>query len=613
MTGNKIVLYKAPWNFSTLYQPYFMSDAARDSYLSKLPFIDIIEKGNINIHFDYNLEAELVIPIDYSVAIDYNFCMIIYNGRKFYSSILDYYQSSVGYTKIQIRRHTISEKTNFFQYFERFQISKATFPEDFSYGLGTKFLLPKFRTVQKRVVPTVYLNTFDLNGLNIKEEVYFRPFYLLYLDKSITGEYYSSKPYGEVIQYLIVIVPAKLDTDYNQHLYTAENSVKYRTPNYFSESDANHGVPLVYTQSLNSDDLDLLSPYIKSMELIYMPIIANNDILPFIWQRIKFDKISGMTDRWFLQLESTQLHWYNSEGNTSRFLNEYYSMSIEIDDSDYFGNLTLIFGCNDNRLTFPIYEKKRIPGVLNFSMYFIFDVNGSSYQVKCSGDLNSIKQGLTSVQNYSFMCDYTFLLDQDSNFDAQNKYYDAMTRNAKRQKILNGAINAGTEFALGTSQIGFGQQMGASGKIASTSMGVGNMIRGVGTVLETANDVAAYSEERRLYKLNEKAKPDVVISGDNALSRCIEWDGVISFIYEVPFTEDYNSWLDDKQTYGIDCDIHRDVIDFSEFLIMGTDVNTFFLQALPVKKTSAILSVQEYNDMYNLIRGGCRYFLIEES
>src|SRR5699024_10954843 len=128
-------------------------------------------------------------------------------------------------------------------------------------------------------------------------------------------------------------------------------------------------------------------------------------------------------------------------------------------------------------------------------------------------------------------------------------------------------------------------RMGPSGKMANISMGVGNIIRGVGTIANTVNDVVSYERERKLYKANEKSKPDVLISGDNAYSRGLEWEGQISYIIEVPFTEDYSSWIDDKETYGVDCDIHRNTIDISEFIVN----NKFFLQAIPVKTDDAVL------------------------
>ena len=146
-------------------------------------------------------------------------------------------------------------------------------------------------------------------------------------------------------------------------------------------------------------------------------------------------------------------------------------------------------------------------------------------------------------------------------------------------------------------------------EIASNAMGIGNIIRGLGTTLQMVNDVSMYQNERALYRMNEKSKPDQLISGNNSYSRGLEWQGQISYIIEKPFTEDYNSWLDDKETYGVECDIHRNSIDFSEFVVN----NKFFIMGIPVKKDNSVLTVQEYNEMYDLIKGGCRYFIVEET
>lgn len=607
MIGNKIYLYKAPWNFSTLYQPYFKSEAARDIYLDRLEWIDVTPKnGNVNIHFDYNLELTLIIPIDITIALKYNYARIIYNGVQFFCNIIDYKQISVNNTELQLRRHIIGEKVDFFQYFERFQISRATFSENFSYGKDTKFVIPSMRTVSKRVTPAVYMHTMNANGTEGTDRVYYRPFYVLYLTREVKG--LGGVPtylYGQATQYHICIVPANLE-DYNISDYSnsAITEVNYRSEGFFIEGDEKYNKFDTYYGLLSYSDLDILSPYIKSIELIFLPISSFNNMLPYVWKKATLPDIEAMD---FLILDDTQLSSTNSLGIVTSHFNEYYSFDIDIEQENLFCNLSLIFGIDENRYTFPIYEKKNTVGKLEVQVRFLFDINGSSYQVRVVGDSNAVKENIQTVKTFPFLCDYTFLLDQDSNFDAQNKYYDAMTRNAKRQKTVGGIINATTEFALGATQLAFAQGMGSSGKMANTSMGVGNIIRGVGTIANTVNDVRSYERERNLYKANEKSKPDVLISGDNAYSRGLEWKGQISYIIEIPFIEDYNSWIDDKETYGVDCDIHRNTIDISEFIVD----DKFFLQAMPVKADTAVLTVQEYNEMYELITVGCRYFLVQ--
>lgn len=607
MTGNQIVLYKAPWNFSTLYQPYFMSDTARDSYFSKLESLNVTpQNGNVNIHLDYNLELTVVIAVDITIALNFNFCKIVYNNKTFYSNILDHKQVSVGYTELQLRRHIISEKTNFFKHFERFQIGRATFSENFSYGKDTKFVIPTVRTVSKRITPEVYLHTISANGSEVIKRVYYRPFYVLYLTQEVkSATDLRVYLYGQTTQYYICIMPANLDAyNISDYGHSDISEVKYRAEGYFSESYDNYNKLDTYYGLLSYYDLNVLSPYIKSMELIFLPIGVADNMLPYQWKKASFTGIDNMD---FLVLDTTKIFSVDSEGTIKSSFNEYYSFYVDIEQENLFCNLTLIFGVDENRYTFPVYEKKNNAGNLEVRVRFLFDINGSSYQVRVIGDPNSVKEDIQSVKTFPYLCDYTFLLDQDSNFDAQNKYYDAMTRNAKRQKTVGGIINATTELALGATQLGFAQGMGPSGKLANTAMGVGNIIRGVGTIANTVNDVTSYERERNLYKANEKAKPDVLMSGDNAYSRCTEWEGQISCIIEYPLTEDYNSWIDDKETYGVDCDIHRNTINISEFIVN----NNFFLQAIPVKSNNAILTVQEYNEMYELITVGCRYFLVQ--
>lgn len=607
MIGNKIYLYKAPWNYSTLYQPYFKSEAARDSYLNMLEGLDATPKnGNVNIHFDYNLELTVIIPIDITTVLKYNYSRIVYNGVQFFCNIIDYKQISVNNTELQLRRHIIGEKVNFFQYFERFQIGRATFSENFSYGKDTKFVIPPMRTVSKRVTPAVKMHTINADGTEVTDNVYYRPFYVLYLPQEANPAYgVPTYLYGQTTQYNICIIPANLD-DYNISDYSSSaiTEVNYRSEDYFIEGSEKYNKLDTYYGLLAVSDLATLSPQIKSIELVFLPISRFNNMLPYIWEKVTFSGIEAMD---FLMLDQTKLFAADSEGHVTKHFNEYYSFDVDIEQENLFNNLTLIFGIDENRYTFPVYEKKNTVGKLEVQVCFLFDVNGSSYQVRVVGDSNSVKEDIQTVKTFPFLCDYTFLLDQDSNFDAQNKYYDAMTRNAKRQKTVGGIINATTEFALGEAQLGFAQVMGPAGKMANISMGVGNILRGVGTIANTVNDVISYERERNLYKANEKAKPDILISGDNAYSRGLEWKGQISYIIEFPFTEDYSSWIDDKETYGVDCDIHRNTIDISEFIVN----NKFFLQAMPVKADNAVLTVQEYNEMYELITVGCRYFLVQ--
>lgn len=605
MTGNQIILYKAPWNFSTLYQPYFMSDTARDSYFAELPSLNVTPtNGNVNIHFDYNLECELVIAADYTIAVDFNFCKIIYNNRTFYSNILDCKQLSVGYSKIQVRRHIISEKTNFFQYFERFQIGRATFSEQFTYGSNTKFFIPKFRTSIQRIAPAMDFHTLNAAGAEVKSRTYYRPFYLLFLDSSLSPQ--RSYLYGETIQFLICIIPANIDG--YTFTYPGINNVqiKYRSEGYFTEGEPNYGHLETYTQAFSYSFLDKLSPNIKAIELIYMPVDLDQNMLPYVWKSLSLD---GIDNEKFLILDTTHLRAVDSEGNDKSEFDEYFSFEIPVNADNIFTNVTLIVGFDENRIVFPAYEKTKQAGSIEVEVQYLMDINGSSYQVRVIGDSTSIKPNVDTVKTFPFYCDYSYLLDQSSNFDAQNKYYSAMTQNAAKGKTISGFVQAGEEFALGVTQIGFGQGMGAGGQAASNSMGVGNIIRSIGSTLQMVNDVSVYQNQRALYRMNEKSKPDQLISGNNSYSRGLEWQGQISYIIEKPFTEDFNSWLDDKSTYGVECDIHRDSIDINEFVVD----NKFFLMGIPVKKDNAVLTVQEYNEMYNLIHGGCRYFIVDET
>lgn len=611
MTGNKIVLYKAPWNFSTLYQPYFMSDAARDSYFSKLPLIDIIGKGNINIHFDYNLEAELVIPIDYSIAIDYNFCMIIYNGRKFYSSILDYCQSSVGYTKIQIRRHIISEKTNFFQYFKDFRISELTLPEDKrEYGKTARLNIPTMRCTYRQVFPKLKLQTRDINLNSIEYSCDYMLCYILFLDRnnipSINPDYTPTNLYGDNTQYVMAIIP------FSRNTYPLTDGIYYRTSLYYNESSSINKKVEYYATPSPSVILNKLSPYIKSMYLSYIPVFKSDDLevntykLPYFWNKAEY-KISDTENVNIIYLYRT----YPSGASNFDInqIDDYYSFSFSITDKERFLNIHINPYTRDQQITIPIYWKKRTAGVITGKIEIIYNIQGTNMQIRLNGDNNSLYSGNTiDPYNVELGDNTSYLVDANYNFDAQNRYYNAMTRSLISQRGAQGAVKAGAEFSLGGLQIATGAMMpSAGGKIANMSMGVGNVIRGLQTIGETAIDSHYMKEQRNISRMNEKAKPDALVGGSNAIIRMKEFDCRFNVVIETAFDEDYNDFVHSLEVDGVSVDMFSETFNPNDYAINGN----FYISAIADINTTSSLSSIEYSEMYILLKTGCRYFIVE--
>lgn len=593
--NNTVVLYKVQWTASSLNQPYFMSDTARDSYLESLVQKIVLE--NVNISLKPNLFLELIIPLDITESESYNYAKIVYNNKTYFANITDYEQISVNRTKLYLERHSLSEQTNFLDLFHQFKISQCTL-NDYKYGLNANICKQEFRTIQKIYdishKTNCYLEVVGENELQ-KTGIEYYKFYILFVDvgafayNPVTDEaLYNDNIYGEKVQYKLIFIPADNTKIYYKRFIPDELGGGTFEEDFIS----NAGI----SQSL----LNELSPYIKAMFFTSLPLSKiHND---------------GLTLSNYYNLLD-----YNSTIKANPAIKFYQTIVFHGADSSYYtidyflqNNkqlfTKLLFRCYSvtNEIEIPVYEYLTMFGTITIKFNYVFSINGTQcIGIIYSGNTESVKGNKTRYFQVSLGDSTTFLLDSDSNFEAENKYYQALTRNAVKQNIASGLVQSGTQIVSGAIQAGTGL---ANGNPFSVSEGSANVVRGIGTIADTVLKNKYYKRERSLMAENEKAKPDQLMQGASASIEMYTQNGSHVLIEEEPFEEDYNDFISNLHYYGVETYLFRESILLDE---LSYD-NHFFLQATAIIKDNGYIERQIYDDLYSLLSNGCRYFIVAE-
>lgn len=589
--NNTVVLYKVPWTSSSLNQPYFISDIARDSYLNNLENIKVLE--NVNIHLEPKLFLELIIPIDITEAENYNFAKIIYNGKNYFATVSDYEQISVDRTKLYLERHSLSEYTNFLNLFQQYKINKCTL-NDYSYGKEANIQKQEFRVKEKLLLGNTdfYIRlAWEYLNENYDSSTRFFNFYILYLDNgafnasSENAEFFNITVFGEKTQYKVLFIP--------------EDSTNIYYKRYQPDEMGGGTYELdKFTFTVSSKILDALSPYIKAVFYTALPCGKYEDnkyVLPNGFTLYPFsNEISGKIN--------------NSDGVIFQAAldTDYYYIEYQVDDiKKLFTQLKFRFYSVDNEIIINIYDFINKTGKITFRYNYIFNINGT----QCIGYISS--NALDSVKNSRIKWfqiplgdSTTYLLDSESLFEAENKYYQALTRNTIKQNTISGGVQSSVQIASGVVQ---GIGAGISGQVGGMSEGIANTLRGIGTIADTVNKNAAYSQQRSLMAKQEKAKPDEVQRGLSAAAEIYSQGGSVTIIEEVPFDEDYNDFLANLHYYGVETYLFRESIDISEFEYDGH----FFIQSIAIIKNNVFIERQIYDDLYSLLSNGCRYFIVD--
>lgn len=595
---NTVILYKVPWTASSLNQPYFMSDTARDNYLNTLDHKVALQ--NVNINFKTRLTLELKVAIDISEAETYNYAKIVYNNKNYFACIMDYEQISVNKTRLYLERHALAEQSNFLDLFQQFQISKCTLA-NYKYGKSANIKVPEFRVQKTLLKPSENLNDGDFeeyliyytaSGSVKKLTVHPHNFFIAFLDASIfetnINDFVESV-FGEKTQYVVCFFNTTGNIVLNCKLHSESPLVKDTdgTCNFHPASRAT---------------LDSLSPYIKSLFFTSIPIGEDNDgnqYFPY--------KVSQMT---YKIPNSEAVDFTVAFCSDS---DDYYSVEIPVSKSELFTSIEARIYSLANKLEINCYEFITESGTIYINYKYIFSINGTEILGEVDGQSDSVYTNNAKRFQFELGDSTTYLLDQDSNFDAQNRYYDALTRNATDKIGQLGGIQGVIQVVSGIVQGAAGGGMAmlgvGAGGLGMGAEGVNNILRGIGSFAETDAKITAYENERSLAMKQEKAKPDEVQIGGSSAINIYSQHGLVQLVKEVPFDEDLLYFNSKIRFYGIDAYLTRDYIDFTEFAYQ----NNFYLKANAIIKNDVFIEKPIYDDLYTLLSSGCRYFIVNDT
>lgn len=642
---NSVTFYKVPWTNSSLNQPYFMTESDRDSYLQDncYPFV-VLQNVNINLLTDMNVE--LKVPIDITVAQEYNFCKIEYNEKKYFACIIDYSQISVNRTYIYAKRHILTEIVNYLSNFENFNISTATLNDSLIYKKNAKFYKPEFRSYKKAFNGKwkIAINTSGDSDVYVSlptQETYdltYENFLILFTTKNLQGEF-PYNFYGKPVQYGVIFIPLRI---------FFESGVKYK----YSTTQYNHdnGKTQIVTNDIDFEYIDYIqlieilnqnSPYIVGYKFTRLPVgwyqYQQRYIMPFYSAPYLTSPSGGDATYLGFELTSTSFNFddiidfyyfcdysFESEYGFIEIRCMQSDMSIELDKSDYTDNSNK----GINIKVFPFLSDT------DDEFFICLQPLGDD----CINPKNSTDE---SIKTYLFRTSFdlgdnaSFVLSSEANFDAQNRYYDAMTKSVRNQKIAGAWVQGVQNIAIGGVEIGMALAGGGAtqgirqavipsnnkqgyskvtlhseysrgANTAGESLGIGNIIRGVGAIVDGYIDAHYYEQQREIFAKNERAKPDTLIGGGNSGTRL--FDSVLGFIFieEIPFENDYEIWQQNVERFGISCEIFSNEIDLNDYI----KNNHFVIQAVAEMKSTALLNCVEYDALYEVLTGGCRYFIV---
>lgn len=612
---NMITLFKAPWTQGSLNQPYFTSNTARNQYLQTLPNI-ILNLNKPNIKFDYGLNITIVIPLDYTKSTDYNFCQLIYNDKVYYATIEDYSLVSVGFTELKLYRHLLSERTNFFQYFENYNVDRCTLSENyFQYFNNARFFRPDFRYYKRRnnlsisgKVPTYYdaANDKVLSYVTVNDLKLF-PFIVVFFTEQLTKGSKVRNLYGAETNFCCAVIPLLNQSGgpYDRFLFRCFESTGSYSYRYVNNGyDSNH-----YNTFLSEN-----SAYITSVKLIQLPCdlytyAGDDDIpegqyyrVPFVYNTEPYDN-SFLLYGLFLASTAGTLR-----GTICDF--DYY---IDREYDFPYGNAEIRFSSSDGSIIIDKSNYTNSSGNLQIriNFWYFLDPTDDMILVLVNGGSESVYGNSNWLYNSIELDDsISYTITSESNFDAQNRYYDALTRSVRNQKVVGSLFGSSSQMGVGASEFYYGNMFNSrGGQLSSYSLGTGNIIRGAESFISGITDAIFYSQQRNIMKANERNRPDEIRGGGTGLIRNFEMSDGYYEIEDIPYEDDYNNFIKEIETYGYEVDLYLDNIIVDNLL----NGDYFSLKTNAIKKFSSDLNEIEYRFFYTLLTNGCRYHYIAES
>lgn len=641
MTGNKITLYKVPWAFGSIRQPYFLSDTARNNFFNGLTdTVQAVENG-VGIKIGYNYEIECVCNIDITVAQDYNFGIVTYNNHDYYADIIDMEMVNVNRTRIQFRRNAIIENTNYLQHFKNFTISKMTLKSDIytlshtPTGVGysltldqsttKKFLFTDYFREYKRNLDIEILSHRPADG-NWNNVVAFPCIVILATYEESWDSRNVAKYYGEPTGYRIGIIPlpyfngpaqsgnskayvqdvrirwigADNPYDYDSHTYTIRD-VQYPSTGVADDKSNMYGL------------LSKLSPY--TCQAMFTKVLCFRDSdtgtirLPYIYNGLELVAPEGSAEgAYCFWVENTTAY----DDITFQPFNEdfYFDLSFDLDDNkvsvNYFKKLNFKFFNSSQEIEINVRDfiGKDSEGHLVCNVHCelkqIFSMLGTQLLVQfyAQNQIDSIElQEPLYKKVISFNDSTNITVEASADFNANNRYYMSMANNAISQHVTAQNIQAGSQLITAGAQT----LLAVTGSSGAGIMAVGNAIRGVASYAAGLSDKYHMQEAARLQKKNEESKPDTVEGNFSAASSFLSLSEIVVCIESLPFQEDYEHWLNDSETYGFDCELFENTLNVEDL----ESSNNFSLSAV-AEVADDTLNARDYTEMYEFLKG-CNY------
>lgn len=583
--NNYIYLYSIPWVFGGVRNPYFISDIARDNYLASLTYKQANHDG-VNIKVGKNYEINLKVNLDVTELKSYNFAVIQYNDVKYYCNIIDFEHISIGYSFLYCEQNILFEKTDYLSYFKNFQISQITYANpafDRSRSIKVNDLRLYENTV--RIIPaTINSREFE---------------YVPCLVACSSIKYAIQSPW----------------TDFNQHIHFENHNIptNYTVACY----------PLVYGATINggggqtyisSKDgavsfFDGTSPYTLSLFFAYLPFYKETNgsyTCCFPFQNCAYQYSSDLPNSVFTVIKNFDI--------TVDF-----ELSALSTDAKYGYTRLYVYGLNSYvDIQWKDFFKETNPSILTGQISYTVDVTEMTCCLKIlSNNLYNIQQYV--LNTFPLVNNISYVVNEKYKWLAENQYYIQLTKSYNNQKVANGAIQAATEFATGGIGLGLGLGDLATGNVvsygANLANGVNNIIRGIGTSIQTATDSKYFKQQRELIAKQEQAKPSQATNGKDAWASSFFIEGQIKAIDYMPLDSDRYAQQAYERIYGNDCVLFYPSIDvpnasiteFDHHIVMGS----FSITAI-AEKNSKHLTTLEYNNLYALLKGGVVYDIIGE-
>lgn len=593
---NSIYFYNIGFDRGSNVQPYFVSDMARDSYFSSLDAKQI-NKDGVNIKLEYDFYITIKANIDAVYMDSYNFAVVTYNERKYYCDIIDYEHISVNRSRVILRRNMLYEITDYLSNFQDFMISRLNY--DYNEFTIQSALLADFNFR--------YYNTFNYFSWKSyeDEDIVFKNFSVIFLNSDCLRP-----SNGELTIYFPNV----------------NNPVGVSVTTTLQGENRNIGVFLINMESANSnlylrELLQSSSPYVIGIQRIVLPCVLrqpNNRYTPvgtYFGHLVYKNSANNVEIPGYIPSSQYPI----IRENVGYIWNPMSDFQIKASVSvNPFNRLIILLGNTENRIDLECYKYGSDDSFnINIEMSILLDPNCSYYGLTVKTNSSNSYVQNTPLEKYVMPINTAFSYPEttEAKWYAENKYYDALTKNAIRASIANGTINTLENFSVGGSQIGLGFVSNGLEKPfreysldrTAASLGAGNAVRGVFEIGHTINNAAELYNQRKLQAQNERAKPDSFSSGDITSSYYFSLNGYCGYILQIPFDEDLNEYKNYILKYGAEVEMYRENFNYLNFIDSS---NQFVLKAVAYKKIISKLTNAQYEELYRYLQAGFKYQVI---